>query len=259
MHTRTPCLSETAFGSSGREATLDPTAEPIRSVWKERLELAKIRLQFAIQSMKSMEEEQRAGRLPADSSILLEYATRALTELRREYLRIAGIYLDLVQYGKIPSEQASPQQLATGFMAQIQAAPTSPALALPEPKSVILIVDDNPSVRSVLQAMVEQAGYPCLVAASGEEALALSRSYAGEIRLLITDMDMPHMNGMELARQLMGQRPNILVLMITGHGAGEIGGANIDLPILKKPFVPRELWRRLEELLATKPPGKPPT
>jgi len=80
--------------------------EELRARWKERLDLSKIRLDFAIESLIELEEEQRAGRpLPADPSLLFEYATRTVNELRREYLRIGRIYLDLVQYEKIPDDQ----------------------------------------------------------------------------------------------------------------------------------------------------------
>jgi CheY-like chemotaxis protein len=221
--------------------------EELRARWKERLDLSKIRLDFAVQSLMELEEEQRAGRpLPADPSLLFEYATRAVNELRREYLRIGQVYLDLVQYEKIPDEQAW-QSLNAGILANHREV-TPKAAANPRSAAVILIADDDPGIRNLLQTMLEPRGYCCLLAGSGAEALGLSRSHAGEINLLISDVDMPEMGGVSLAKQIAAERSEIRVLLISGRDSDEIRAAK--LPFLRKPFVPQELWHRVEVLLS---------
>lgn len=221
--------------------------EELRARWKERLDLSKIRLDFAVESLIELEEEQRAGRpLPADPSLLFEYATRTVNELRREYLRIGRIYLDLVQYEKIPAEQTW-QSLNAGILAKAREA-TPRAPAKPRSAAVILIADDDASIRNLLQAMLEPGGYCCLLAGSGAEALGLSRSHSGEIHLLISDVDMPEMSGISLAKQIMAERSEIRVLLVSGFDSEEIRAAK--LPFLRKPFVPQELWHRVEDLLS---------
>ena len=120
-----------------------------------------------------------------------------------------------------------------------------------KPEVAVLIVDDDPSVRNVLRAMIEMKGYILLLAGSAEEALTLSRTYADEIHLLISDVNMPEMNGVDLARRLSEERPGIRTLLISGYGSEEIKAGGVRLPFLKKPFVPQDLWWRLEELLTT--------
>lgn len=121
-----------------------------------------------------------------------------------------------------------------------------------ESKIAVLIVDDDPSVRNVLRAMIEPKGYAFLLAGSGAEALTLSRTYTDEIQLLISDMNMPEMNGVELAKQLSEERPGIRTLLISGYAPEESEAGGVRLAFLKKPFVPQELWLRLEELLGSR-------
>jgi len=96
--------------------------------------------------------------------------------------------------------------------------------------------------------MLEPRGYCCLLAGSGAEALGLSRSHAGEIDLLISDMDMPEMSGVSLAKQITAERSEVRVLLVSGFDSKEIRAAK--LPFLRKPFVPQELWHRVEDLLS---------
>lgn len=223
------------------------SSEELRARWKERLDLSKIRLDFAVESLTELEGERRAGRaLPADPSLLFEYATRAVNELRREYLRIGRIYLDLVQYEKIPDEQTW-QSLNAGILPNLREAAPNTAVK-PGSAAVILIADDDPGIRNLLQTMLEQRGHCCLLAATGAEALELSRSRDSEIHLLISDVDMPQMSGVNLAKQILAERSEIRVLLISGLDSDEIRAAK--LPFLRKPFVPQELWRRVEELLS---------
>lgn len=118
------------------------------------------------------------------------------------------------------------------------------------PGIAVLIVDDDPAVRNVLRAMMEPKGYRFLLAASGEEAMTLSRAYPGEIHILISDVNMPRMNGVDLAVTFLEERPGSRALLISGYGTEQIKTAGVRLPFLRKPFVAEELWRRLEELLS---------
>ena len=115
-------------------------------------------------------------------------------------------------------------------------------------QSVVLIVDDDSNIRNFVSLMIQQRGYSLLAAADGQEALTLSRTYPGEIDLVVSDVNMPRMNGLDLAGQLLDERPGIRVLMMSG-----IEQTTLGLPFLHKPFLPDQLWRKLDEVLTGGP------
>ncbi|MDX1388882.1 MAG: sigma-54 dependent transcriptional regulator [Acidobacteriota bacterium] len=86
-------------------------------------------------------------------------------------------------------------------------------------KPHVLIVDDEPNVRRVLGTLLEQAGYATTPADSGKVALDLVR--AKDPDLVLTDLKMPEMDGLELLRQLRAGFPEIPVVMLTAHGTVE--------------------------------------
>src|SRR5947209_19567789 len=83
---------------------------------------------------------------------------------------------------------------------------------------------------------MQQEGYFALSAADGHEGLELSRKYPGPIDLLITDVDMPRLNGTDLCGRLTDERPGIQVLVMSGKDISEIVRPNANLPFLPKPF-----------------------
>lgn len=87
----------------------------------------------------------------------------------------------------------------------------------PENANTILLVEDEGSVRRLIARILELHRYSVLVAGHGEEALKVSESFADRIHLLVTDIMMPVMNGLELATRLCSLRPGLGVLFITGY------------------------------------------
>jgi CheY-like chemotaxis protein len=79
-------------------------------------------------------------------------------------------------------------------------------------------VEDEPSVRFVIATILDRNGYQVIQAASGEEALELWKVVFGEIDLLFTDLDLPGMNGRELANRLRELSPGLRVLFTSGSG-----------------------------------------
>ena len=86
--------------------------------------------------------------------------------------------------------------------------------------------------------------------------MVLSRGYPGAIDLLITDWQMPRINGTDLCSHLLEERPGIKVLVMTGADMSEIVDQNINLPFLPKPFDGETLKERVWTLLAA--PAHPP-
>jgi two-component system response regulator HydG len=89
-------------------------------------------------------------------------------------------------------------------------------LSRPANDNTILVVDDNPSVRTSLQMTLEKQGYHVVLAATGREALELVRG--DHIRVMIADLKMPGMDGLELLRAAKQLDPRLEVIMITGYG-----------------------------------------
>src|SRR5271169_5819438 len=104
------------------------------------------------------------------------------------------------------------------------------------PQTVILVADDAVLIRNLVTLLMQQEGYFVLSAADGHEGLELSRRYPGSIDLVITDVQMPRLNGTDLCAHLLEERPGIKVLLMSGADMREIVSQNIDLPFLPKPF-----------------------
>jgi two-component system cell cycle sensor histidine kinase/response regulator CckA len=116
----------------------------------------------------------------------------------------------------------------------------------------ILLAEDQVEVRRLARRILSSNGYRVLEAASGPEALELSRRHEGQIDLLVTDVIMPHMTGRELATGLSVLRPEVKVLYVSGYTADIIGREGVLDPgvdYLPKPFTPSELALKVREVL----------
>lgn len=79
----------------------------------------------------------------------------------------------------------------------------------------VLVVDDEEVVRKTLEALLTRAGYPVVLASNGEEALA--RVDSGELLMVITDVEMPGISGLDLLRRIHQVKPTLPVLIVTGY------------------------------------------
>ena len=80
----------------------------------------------------------------------------------------------------------------------------------------VLIVDDEPNIRRVLAAMLKREGYETTAAADGEQALAVL--HRTPVDVVVTDLVMPRIGGLELLREVRARHPDVPVIMITAHG-----------------------------------------
>ena len=107
----------------------------------------------------------------------------------------------------------------------------------PAGRKMILIAEDEPQIVRICRMMLESAGYQVLSASSGEEAVKVSRSFTGEIHLLLSDMIMPGMDGRELARTLRAERPAMQVMFMTGYPPDNTPQSELETEcILQKPL-----------------------
>jgi PAS domain S-box-containing protein len=117
----------------------------------------------------------------------------------------------------------------------------------------VLFVEDVPAVLMVVAQILERLGYTVLKAPLPSVALALAREHDGPIQLLLTDVVMPEMNGVDLQRAVEEIRPGIATLFISGHPADVITGQGLlDLGqnFLRKPFSEAALAARVRDILS---------
>ena len=102
----------------------------------------------------------------------------------------------------------------------------------------ILVVEDEPQVRSLLNTMLENAGFEVIVAGDGAGAFHQLWKRSGNLALLVTDIDMGRMNGIELAEMVRSQYPVVPILLISGLPvpATVVEKAAPGTSLLAKPF-----------------------
>ncbi len=108
----------------------------------------------------------------------------------------------------------------------------------------VLVVEDEPELLTIDKHLLEQLGYRVITAATPTEAVSLAREHAGEIRLLITDIIMPEMNGRELAERLQTLCPEMKIMFMSGYTANVIafrGVLDTNVNFIQKPFSIKDL------------------
>jgi CheY-like chemotaxis protein len=118
----------------------------------------------------------------------------------------------------------------------------------------LLLAEDDDLVRYLSVAGLASSGYRVIEAVHGAEALKATRQHRGPIHLLITDISMPQMDGIELSRHFRELRPEAGVLYISAHGADEIASLGGASNVLQKPFSTETLLRRVRQALEERLP-----
>ena len=112
-------------------------------------------------------------------------------------------------------------------------------------QTVILLADDEVLIRNVARKVLQSAGYFVLPANDGEEALNISRQYPGKIDVLLSDVNMPNLDGLELREQILFERPETKVLLMSG----QVESPAESIPFLRKPFGSTVLKERIHQLV----------
>ncbi len=118
--------------------------------------------------------------------------------------------------------------------------------------AVVLVVEDEASVLRLVRRVLEAEGMVVLSAQDAEEALLLSSQHGGVIDLLLSDVVMPGLNGLELAQRVLAQRPSLRVLFMSGYADHAVVQRDIvdaGRPFLQKPFAPDRLVARVNDVL----------
>jgi len=116
----------------------------------------------------------------------------------------------------------------------------------------ILVVEDEAAVRRIASRSLRQCGYNVIEAADAREALEICRTRIGQIRLLLTDVVMPGMNGVELSKQLLALNPQLKVIYVSGYTDRVLlqhGELNTNATFFQKPYRPAQLAAKVREVL----------
>jgi CheY-like chemotaxis protein len=115
-------------------------------------------------------------------------------------------------------------------------------------RETILVVDDNLDIRKLARMFLEHFGYTVVTAADGDEGLRIYEERQASIALVLSDVRMPNMNGLELAGRVLGMDSQLPVLLMSGDPGCDYGG----LECVVKPFRPAELIEAVSRVLNTK-------
>jgi PAS domain S-box-containing protein len=119
-------------------------------------------------------------------------------------------------------------------------------------KETVLVVEDEDSIRFVARRVLERSGYSVLEAESGTAALALLAAHTGPLDLVVSDLVMPGMTGIELAEELKKTRPTLRVLFTSGYSADVVSDRfhpDGDWNFISKPYGVRELVQEVRRVL----------
>ncbi len=115
----------------------------------------------------------------------------------------------------------------------------------------LLVIDDDSQVRALCRKCLVRAGFRVLEADNGFEALLIASNHEGLIDLLITDVELPHIRGSEVAQAFKALWPRTRVLLISESCSQSVrGDLVLDAAFLPKPFLPDQLLKTVRSLVA---------
>jgi two-component system cell cycle sensor histidine kinase/response regulator CckA len=121
----------------------------------------------------------------------------------------------------------------------------------------LLVVDDNPAVLGVVSEILSHANFNVLTASSGPAAIKLAGETPGKIDLVLSDVDMPAMSGPDLGLELKKTRPDMHVMLMSGHGDGSLLVLNYGWAYIEKPFVNQKLVEMVTSVLHSRDRSQP--
>jgi two-component system, cell cycle sensor histidine kinase and response regulator CckA len=160
---------------------------------------------------------------------------------------------------EIESEPGRGTRFRVLFPAGPRAERTASASPAPEParaalRGTLLVVDDDPGVLEVTAETLMRAGFDVLCAEDGAAALAAFRQHAGEIRVVLLDLNMPGASGEDTFEAIRGIRPEAKIVLISGYSQDRAAGRFAPSALasfLQKPFLPGALVATVRTLLET--------
>ena len=132
------------------------------------------------------------------------------------------------------------------------AIPAERAVALPHGRGTILVIDDELSILTLNRQILEGAGFQVLAADDGREGVSVFADHRHEINMVLVDLTMPNMDGLEVMRELRRQSPEIPIVIMSGYNEQEVSvrcdGVQVN-GFIHKPFDPHDLLTQILEVL----------
>ena len=116
----------------------------------------------------------------------------------------------------------------------------------------VLVVDDDPLALDLIELMLAPLGYKVILASSGKEAMQIAESRDGNIDLLLTDMIMPGITGVDLVRQFLNRYPKTKVMFMSGFMCPSLAHQDVALSekaFVLKPFTTNTLAKKMRAVL----------
>ncbi len=157
------------------------------------------------------------------------------------------LYMPMVSIAELEADRALAAPVAPPPVLEV---PAEPETTL----ETILVVEDEGGIRALVRKILRRQGYNVLEASHGEEALRAMRDHDGQIDLLLTDVMMPGMNGVELSYKALESKPHLKVLFVSGYtdeSLLEAGQFPAGTAFLQKPFTLGSLLGKVREVLDT--------
>ena len=122
-------------------------------------------------------------------------------------------------------------------------------------REIVLVVDDEPTVRRLARRVLLEDGFEVIEAADGAEALDLVEGSADPLRVVVSDIVMPKLNGVQLLQRLSITHPGLPVILMSGYAGPELAERGIQAPcsLLVKPFKPEELVAEVRRCIRGQP------
>jgi PAS domain S-box-containing protein len=117
-------------------------------------------------------------------------------------------------------------------------------------QTTILVVEDEPEILNLCRIMLQKSGFKVYAANSPSEAIAIAEENSGKIDLVLTDVVMPEMNGVDLSSKLSTISPGFRVLFMSGYPADVVASHGVDNPlvnVIRKPFTFKALVEKVRE------------
>jgi CheY-like chemotaxis protein len=121
---------------------------------------------------------------------------------------------------------------------------------MPDKRDIVLVVDDDPTILRLITTALASAGLITIVAENGAAGFDSFLALEDRISLIITDVLMPGMGGIEMLTQILARNPHVKVLLISGYSEEAVhlpDGAR-DFPFLRKPFRISDLVQKVNEI-----------
>ncbi len=170
-------------------------------------------------------------------------------------LGMSIVYGIIQQHGahvRVASTQGAGTTVELRFLPADALAPAAEAPVdadVPGGSETILLVEDNEAVRAAARRVLERVGYRVVAAASGADALQLYQVHQRDVALVLTDVVMPGMGGVELLEAIRRSGRVPRMLLTSGYTDRHADAADLGVSLLPKPWTPSELARRVREVL----------